>query len=115
MIIPINSDIPKCVKAYLQVLNPIIKLKDKEIEVLSNFLSIWVSNKNTKDIDKKILSTPIRKVVRNAIGMSEASFNNHITMLRKKNMIIKKSLNPRILSAINEDGIEITYKLKWTK
>ena len=115
MIIPIKSDITQALKAYLQILNPILKLKDKEIEVLSSFLSIWHKNKHNTNIDKLLLSTPVRKMVRKSIGMSEASFNNHITMLRKKNMIIKKSLNPRILSAINEDGIEITYKLKWTK
>tara|TARA_E500000305_G_scaffold110565_1_gene118942 strand:+ start:1144 stop:1491 length:348 start_codon:yes stop_codon:yes gene_type:complete len=115
MIIPINSDIPKSMKAYLQVLNPILKLKDKEIEVLSSFLSVWQSNRNNQEINKKLFSTPVRKLVRKQIGMSEASFNNHITMLRKKQMIIDKKINPNILSAIKKDGIEVTYRLTWTK
>ena len=115
MIIPINSDIPKSMKAYLQVLNPILKLKDKEIEVLSSFLSIWQSNRDNKEVNKKLFSTPVRKLVRKQIGMSEASFNNHITMLRKKQMIVEKKINSNILSAIKKDGIEITYKLTWTK
>ena len=115
MIIPINSDIPKSMKAYLQVLNPILKLKDKEIEVLSSFLSVWQSNRNNQEINKKLFSTPVRKLVRKQIGMSEASFNNHITMLRKKQMIVEKKINPNILSAIKKDGIEVTYKLTWTK
>ena len=42
MIIPINSDIPKSMKAYLQILNPVLKLKDKEIEVLSRFFGYMV-------------------------------------------------------------------------
>jgi len=46
--------------------------------------------------------------------MSEASFNNHITMLRKKKMIINKRLNPNILNGITDTGIEITYKIEWT-
>tara|TARA_E500000331_G_C17040789_1_gene619462 strand:+ start:108 stop:419 length:312 start_codon:yes stop_codon:yes gene_type:complete len=102
-------------KAYLQVLNPILKLKDKEIEVLSSFLSVWQSNRNNQEINKKLFSTPVRKLVRKQIGMSEASFNNHITMLRKKQMIIDKKINPNILSAIKKDGIEVTYRLTWTK
>ena len=53
--------------------------------------------------------------MRQQIGMSEASFNNHITMLRKKNMIVNKKINPNILSAIDEKGIEVTYKLTWKK
>ena len=115
MIIPINSNIPQSMKSYLQVLNPILKLKDKEIEVLSSFLSIWQSNRNNGNIDKMLFSTPMRKLVRKQIGMSEASFNNHITMLRKKQMIVDKKINKNILSGIKEDGIEVMYKLTWTK
>jgi len=115
MIIPIKSDLTQSLKAYLQILNPVLKLKDKEIEVLSNFLSIWYKNKNNKNLDKLLFSTPVRKMVRKAIGMSEASFNNHITMLRKKKMIIDKKLNPSILSGVQENAIEVTYKITWTK
>tara|TARA_R110002012_G_scaffold171342_2_gene336108 strand:- start:1027 stop:1374 length:348 start_codon:yes stop_codon:yes gene_type:complete len=114
MVIPLKANISQSFKAYLQVLNPVLKLKDKEIEVLSNFLSIWYKNKSKKDIDKLLFSTPVRKMVRKAIGMSEASFNNHITMLRKKKMIIEKRINPSILNSIKDEGIEITYKIQWT-
>ena len=114
MIIPLKANITQSFKAYLQVLNPVLKLKDKEVEVLSNFLSVWYKNKSNKDIDKLLFSTPVRKMVRKSIDMSEASFNNHITMLRKKKMIVGKTLNPTILNAIKKDRIEITYKITWT-
>ena len=114
MIIPIKGDMPKSMKAYLQILNPLLKLKDKEIEVLSSFLSIWQSNRDKKDLNKMLFSTTVRKLVRKQIGMSEASFNNHITMLRKKKMIVDKSINPTILKGIQKDKIEITYKIGWT-
>jgi len=114
MIIPIKSNISQSLKAYLQILNPVLKLKDKEIEVLSNFLSIWHKNKNNKDLDKLLFSTPVRKMVRKSIGMSEASFNNHITMLRKKKMIVGKKINSNILQNIQNNGIEVTYKIEWT-
>jgi len=115
MTIPIKSDIPKSMKAYLQILNPILKLKDKEIEVLSSFLSIWQSNRDNKNLDKMLFSTPVRKLVRRQIGMSEASFNNHITMLRKKKMIVDKKINPTILNGIEKGGIEIIYKITWSE
>ena len=114
MTIPIKANIAQSLKAYLQILNPVLKLKDKEIEVLSSFLSIWQKNKNRKDIDKLLFSTPVRKMVRKSIGMSEASFNNHITMLRKKKMIVDKKINPNILDNIKTSGIEVTYKISWT-
>lgn len=115
MIIPIKSDITQSLKAYLQILNPVLKLKDKEIEVLSNFLSIWYKNQDNRDLSRLLFSTPVRKMVRKSIGMSEASFNNHITMLRKKKMIVDKKINSSILEAIKEEGIEVTYKIEWTK
>ena len=114
MTIPITGNIAQSFKAYIQILNPVLKLKDKEIEVLSNFLSIWYKNKSNANLDKLLFSTPVRKMVRKSIGMSEASFNNHITMLRKKKMIIDKKLNPNILNGIKDSGIEITYKIEWT-
>ena len=114
MIIPLKANIAQSFKAYLQILNPVLKLKDKEIEVLSNFVSIWYKNKGNENIEKLLFSTPVRKMVRKSIGMSEASFNNHITMLRKKKMIIGKNLNPTILNGIKDTGIEITYKIEWT-
>jgi hypothetical protein len=115
MIIPLKANISQSFTAYLQVLNPVLKLKDKEIKVLSSFISIWFKNKDNNNIDKLLFSTPVRKMVRKSIGMSEASFNNHITMLRKKKMIIEKRINPNILNSIEDEGIEITYKIKWTK
>ena len=114
MTIPINGNITESLKAYLQILNPVLKLKDKEIEVLSNFLSIWYKNKDKENIDKLLFSTPVRKMVRKSIGMSEASFNNHITMLRKKKMIVDKKINHSILQNIQNTGIEVTYKITWT-
>jgi len=115
MIIPIQAEIAQSFRAYLQILNPVLKLKDKEIEVLSSFISIWYSNQDKENIDKILFSTPVRKTVRKLIGMSEASFNNHITMLRKKKMIADKKINPNILSGITDTGIEVTYKIKWIK
>ena len=114
MIIPLKGNVTQSFKAYIQILNPVLKLKDKEIEVLSNFLSIWYKNKSNANLDKLLFSTPVRKMVRKSIGMSEASFNNHITMLRKKKMIIDKTLNPQILQGIKDQGIEVTYKIQWT-
>ena len=114
MVIPLKANIAQSFKAYLQILNPILKLKDKEIEVLSSFLSIWYINRDKENLDKLLFSTPVRKMIRRSIKMSEASFNNHITMLRKKKMIIDKKLNSNILNGIKDQGIEVTYKIEWT-
>tara|TARA_R110001592_G_scaffold22801_2_gene90328 strand:- start:8 stop:358 length:351 start_codon:yes stop_codon:yes gene_type:complete len=115
MIIPIQTDLKGFLKSYLTILNPVLKLKDKELEVVSAFLMVWYPNKDKKDIQKVIFSTKLRKIIRKSIGMSEASFNNHITALRKKKIFIDRSINSSILNNLNSNTVEITYKLSWKK
>tara|TARA_R110002012_G_C11478330_1_gene594735 strand:+ start:40 stop:387 length:348 start_codon:yes stop_codon:yes gene_type:complete len=115
MIIPIKTDLKGFLKSYLTVVNPILKLKDKELEVVSAFLMVWYPNRDKEGIQSLIFSTKLRKIIRKSIDMSEASFNNHITALRKKQIFIDKRINPSILNNLSSDTVEVTYKLSWTK
>ena len=76
----LDNSLIKVIKKRTNLVKKVLKLKDKEIEVLSSFLSIWHSNRSNPNLDKMLFSTPVRKLVRNQIDMSEASFNNHITI-----------------------------------
>jgi len=115
MIIPIKSNLRGFLSGYLTVLNPVLKLKDKEVEVLAAFLMVWYPNKDREDIEKLLFSTKVRKMIRKSVNMSEASFNNHITSLRKKKIINGRLINPSILASLKEGDVEVTYKLSWTK
>lgn len=115
MIIPIQSTVKGFLSGYLTILNPVLKLKDKEIEVLSAFLMVWYPNRDKEDIEKLLFSTKVRKMIRTSVNISEASFNNHITSLRKKKVLQGRRINPSILSHLKGEEVEITYKLSWTK
>jgi hypothetical protein len=115
MIIPITTDLKGFIKGYLTVLNPVLKLKDKELEVLAAFLMVWYPNRDKEGIDKILFSTKVRKMIRKSVDMSEASFNNHITSLRKKKIMIGRAIAPTILKNLASDKLEITYKIAWTK
>ena len=115
MIIPINTDLRGFLVSYLTVLNPVLKLKDMEITVLSAFLMVWYPNKGKENIDKLLFSTKVRKMVRESVGISEASFNNHITSLRKKKVIQGKAINPSVLKNLDSEKVEVTYQLSWKK
>ena len=112
MIIPIETDLRGFLRSYLTILNPILKLKDMEITVLSSFLMVWHPNREVEGIEEILFSTKVRKAVRESVGISEASFNNHIT---KKKIIQGKVINPSILKNLHSDSTEITYKLSWKK
>lgn len=115
MIIPIETDLRGFLRSYLTILNPILKLKDMEITVLSSFLMVWHPNREVEGIEEILFSTKVRKAVRESVGISEASFNNHITSLRKKKIIQGKVINPSILKNLDSDSTEITYRLSWKK
>tara|TARA_Y100000593_G_C4290326_1_gene327903 strand:+ start:1167 stop:1523 length:357 start_codon:yes stop_codon:yes gene_type:complete len=115
MNIPIKCKSKEYFGIYLQLLNPVLKLKDREIEVLASFMLLLYNNRsmNTNKATELIFSTKVRKIIRESIGMSEASFNNHITSLRKKKLITGKNINPILLKGfpINNSS-NITFKLE---
>ena len=109
MVVPIKTNLKGFIKGYLTVLNPILKLKDKELEVLGAFLMVWYTNRDKEGIE---LALSLKLL---ALIMSEASFNNHITSLRKKKVLIGRTVSPHILKSLDSEEVEVTYKLSWTK
>jgi hypothetical protein len=115
MKIPINCSENNYFRTFLRLINPILKLKDKEIEVMAAFLLVLYNNKSLpiEESSKLLFSTKIRKFIRTAVGMSEASFNNHITALRKKKLIQGKGINPILLKGFPEKGgFDVTFNIK---
>ena len=87
--ISINTDSSKFYRQYLELLNPLIKLRGKELDVLAQLL---FHNNKLKDIPEphrwKIIFDYDTKVeIRTALELSDASMNNNLTSLRKKGII----------------------------
>jgi hypothetical protein len=99
MVIPITTNIRDYFRYYLTILNPLLKLKQREIDILSYLLLVHFANHKNPNIDNQLLTPEIKKTIRKEIKMSEASFNNHISALRKKNMLTETSLNPTLLKS----------------
>ena len=105
MEIPLKIDLKGYFKLYLMILNPLLKLKDREIDVLASFLMLQHTNRSLpiEQLNKLLFSTKVRKIIRESIGMSEASFNNHVTALRKKKILKGKSINPVLQEGLPKD------------
>jgi len=114
MNIPITIDLQNYFELYLHILNPLLKLKKREREVLAAFLKIHYMNrdKSPDRINELLFSKNTKKYIRNYIKMSEPSFNNHIHQLRAKKAIIGDSINPSITKNYPvANKLEINYKL----
>lgn len=111
MEIPINTVPTKCFKVILSVSQPLVKIRPTEAEVLAALMALDYSNPNlAKEI---LLSTSMRKIVRESLNMSENSFNNSLCNLKKKKMVIDGHLNPLLkkLYPVNNEFV-LTYKIK---
>jgi hypothetical protein len=110
MEIPISIDKKQYFKVILTVVQPVLKVKPNEARVLAILMALDYSN--PKLPNDALLSSKVRKIVRNSIKMSKGSFNNVIYTLRKKNIIVGNNLsqNLKSLYPIGE-STEIKYKI----
>jgi biotin operon repressor len=91
MNIPIKTTQERFFRIAIRVLNPVLKLSNKESDVLSSIMLVLYANRNIKreTLEKNILSYKSRVALRSKLDMSEASLNNNISALKKKGIIVK--------------------------
>lgn len=102
MEIPIAISRHDYFSTYVEVLNPILKLKKREKELLVEYLKLNYKNKNYNAVQLKSMfsDSSIKWDIRRALKMSEPSFNNHIKQLRDKSIFLNGLLNPLISAGL---------------
>jgi hypothetical protein len=119
-LIPIPSDDNKIYRQILGVLNFITRLTDQEIDVLAEIIKLNHEYAALPE-DKRarfILSTDMRKEMRNLLSIEEKQFNSLIARLKKKpfmNKMVLDSegvLHSELLFKPDEEGFKIEIILK---
>jgi hypothetical protein len=105
--------------AILTVMNGVLKLTKKELEVASalykrkSFLNKGVSINSISN--KLLFSVETKREIRGELGMSNLLFNNYLQILRDKNVIFDtddgKILNPS-LELNPEKDFSVSFKFK---
>ena len=92
---------------WLIFLRPIIKLTDREIDVVSSFLhQRYLLSKNIQDpilLDKVLMSDDIKKTVMEECKITLKHFYVIMSELRKHGVIKDSILNPRLIPNIRQD------------
>lgn len=93
---------------HLSLINCVlpVKLKPKEIEVLSHFMSF------KEDPENERFSSHNRKIVRNRLNISHGGLSNYINSLRDKKFLIGRGKDVQILPLLMPDNLEQTYMFK---
>lgn len=116
MKIPLKVNVELFYKVLLPLMDkfpPIKGLMKKEMEVLSELMYQNYLNKAMEDFDKRqmlLFSTENRKIMYNKLGMSEASFNDYLSRLRRKKVITKDNKLEPFLNIIPGDTYEFSIK-----
>ena len=119
MNIPVPTTPNDLIKAYLLCLNPILKLKPREMQLLDAMLKVYFNLKKAvkrgefklEDVDNRLNDPMGRKVIRDLIGMSQASHDNHISALKKKKVLNKNNNLQSFLKNLDNEKLEINYKI----
>jgi len=122
MVIPVNPKKSDLYKAYISCLNPLLKLKTREMEVLDimtkTYFSLYNASKQGavpfNEIYDRMHGGAGRKIMRDAINMSRASFNNHLSQLKRKKVVNDKGELPKFLTEIykQKEPIKIQYVIE---
>ena len=101
--IPINiasKDTRDKIKKYLQVLYQFHKLTDKEVEITTELVMSYslLLKRYDKDVaNQLIFSTENKKKIRAVLGMDDPIFQNYLSNLRKKKVIVDKTISPQYI------------------
>lgn len=111
--IKVNTDKKKFFRQYVETLQPVLKLRAKEADVLSSLLYQSYLRKdinNLTDRFKLVFDYDTRIKIQEDLKMSTPVFRNCLSRLRRKNIIIKQNvIEPRYLVNPEEDTFSIKY------
>lgn len=102
-----NVDKVRFFRVWLIILQPFLKLRNKELDLLAALLyeryEISLLVKNKEMLDEILFSSKIKKKIMKDLNIPEYAYNNLLSTLRKKSIIIDKSITRQIIPIIEGD------------
>jgi len=102
---------------WLMILQPFLKLRNKELELLAKLLYhrylISLEVKNKEMLDELLFSSKIKKKILAELDIQEYAYNNLLSCLRKKKIVNDKSINKQIIPTITEpfNNFKLVYNI----
>ena len=99
--------------ALIEVLNPVTKLTFTEKNILAEYMKVYGSITELPEEEaKEILnSTHNRVYIRSKLKITEHAFNNHISSLKKKKVLIEGVLSKVLRDNIEPKSNKIEYEI----
>lgn len=113
----INATEEQFFKLWIEMLQPFLKLRNQEVEMLAKMLyhryKISCDIVNSANIDQLLFSEENRKKMRLELKYEVYTFNNNLSVLRKKKLVNDKSINPIIIPNVEKgfQDFKFTYAI----
>jgi predicted transcriptional regulator len=78
---------------YVKILNGVLQLSNREVEVLS-FLLTADANGYNDNVNVK----EVRELIRGSVGISEANLSKYLGVLKSKNLIVRSPNNKWVIN-----------------
>ena len=108
-------------REFLNSLNGILKLTDRELELLTTFIDIDVNTPKLPNVRKNVISTENRKYIKRTLGITPDNHSRYIAKFKQQGILrvgkaddevmVSKALIPEIIG----DRVQITIILKVNK
>ena len=108
-------------REFLNSLNGILKLTDRELELLTTFIDIDVNTPKLPNVRKNVISTENRKYIKRTLGITPDNLSRYIAKFKQQGILrvgkaddevmVSKALIPEIIG----DRVQITIILKLKK
>ncbi len=108
------SDKQKLFRAYVEMLQPVLKLRNREADVFAQLLYLNDEKKELPEVDRFeiIFSTRYRKIILDNLKMKDASLQNCFSELRKKKLIVNNTIRKDYWVHPDDKGLSIVFNLK---
>lgn len=111
MQIPVKTTKNKFFRQYVELMNPVLRLRKRDLDVLSELLYY---NDKLKDIKSKdrwnlIFNYDNKVEISSKLKMSKETFATHLTELRRKNIIVDNKVVD-MLCIIPKNNFDVQYR-----
>lgn len=99
-------------KAFVDILQPFIKVRNREGEVFAALLYqcyLRRGMKNQKDMFKLVFDYDTRELIQEELDISSAVFRNTLSALRKKKLIVNNTIPGHYLMDLDEE-VNLTFR-----
>lgn len=106
---------------FLKSLNGILDLTDRELELLTTFITIDINTPKLPNISKNVISTENRKYIRRVLGITPDNLSRYITKFKNQGILVKGKIedevvvNKALIPEIIGDRVQITIILRVNK